>query len=233
MAFDELFMISEDMPTFRLYSWACPTVSLGHFQEVDDSLAAECKKHGVALVRRPTGGRAVFHDKEITYSICSPYEQFPLPHSLKGVYSTIADWLINFFKRIGIKVYLDKKWSPQKQYMKSNACFLTATPYEMLTSGKKICGSAQKRGRESFLQHGSIPIEIDANLFAKLMGLDNSRLDTFTSLGNEGCLMDIEELSDILIQEFEIALNCRLQLHEPSEAEIKAAEKLKSKFELL
>lgn len=233
MALDEVILTSEAvLPTLRLYSWSHPTVSLGYFQKADNHLATKCRKYGIALVRRSTGGRAVFHDKEITYSICSTYENFPSPHSLKDVYLTISGWLINFFSKIGIKVYLDEK-RPERSYIKSKACFLTSTPYELLISGKKICGNAQKRGKKSFLQHGSIPIDIDTRVFSRLMGLDYSRIGMFTSLKNEGCHMDIEELRSIMISEFETTLNCKLQLLEPSASEIMVAEKMKLQFELL
>jgi len=231
MALDEAIMTQEAAPTLRLYSWAHPAVSMGFFQKTDAHLTAECEKKGVDLVKRPTGGRAVFHDREITYSVCSSYDKFPLPHTLKGVYSTLAGWLANFFNKAGIEACLDERKGRHNSYMKRRACFLTSTPYELKASGKKICGSAQKRNRHSFLQHGSILLDMDVKIFSDLMGLDRSQPDIFTTLRNEGCRMSMEGLLEILISEFETTLNCRLKLEEPSEAEITAAANLRSKYE--
>ena len=175
MAIDEALFRYSSQPTLRFYSWSSPTLTLGYFQKAGKSLIVKCKENGIDVVRRPTGGRAILHDNEITYSVVSSYKSFPKPSTLQGIYKALALWQIASFEAIGMNATLPDGGSTIKQnYVTNDACFLTSIQSEVMVEGKKICGSAQKRGNDSFLQHGSIPVEMDLELLSKALKIDSN-----------------------------------------------------------
>ena len=160
----------------RLYSWEEPTVSIGYHQGVEDSFNWEyCRARGIPVVRRPTGGRAVLHADELTYSVVSNDPgQYPIG-SLDHTYLAIAKCLQMGFSMLGIATELAVGSRDTEVELKGAGkppCFASASRHELLCEGRKLAGSAQRRLKRSFLQHGSIPLSLDATLMAAALGVN-------------------------------------------------------------
>ena len=176
MALDEaLFLLHEAgriAPTLRVYAWCLPTLSLGYAQHTATAVdLAACQEHGVGVVRRPTGGRAVLHDHEVTYSVVMPLQLSDGPHSLTEHYHLIGTALAAALHALQLPVRLERPRvrTASTRAVASPACFAALSRYELSVAGKKLVGSAQKRGQRSLLQHGSIPLSMDRQrLFACL-----------------------------------------------------------------
>ena len=175
MAVDEALLLSHEggqsPSTLRVYTWSSPTLSLGYAQNVAKEVdAAACRRHGVTLVRRPTGGRAVLHDQEATYSVVMPLQLANREGSITEHYHRIGLALEAALRHAGLAVRLERPSvlaaAPRSA---SPACFAALSRFELSAAGRKLVGSAQKRGRRSLLQHGSIPLSMDRQrLFACL-----------------------------------------------------------------
>lgn len=160
----------------RIYRWNRPTVSIGKHQKSHQAVnVAACVDKQIPIVRRPTGGRAVLHDDEVTYAIISNDDRhFPL-HNCGQLYLSIAETLRTGLERLGIKVNL----VPEGGYSHDRGplnrmkfpCFVTASRYELTSSGRKLAGSAQRRLKRSFLQHGSLPLRLNRELAALVLGV--------------------------------------------------------------
>lgn len=175
MAVDEALLLSHEAgqspPTLRVYTWSSPTLSLGYAQNVEKEVdVAACRRHEVTLVRRPTGGRAVLHDQEATYSVVMPLRLADREASITEHYHRIGLALAAALRHAGLAVRLERpSVLAAASRSASPACFAAMSRYELSASGRKLVGSAQKRGRRSLLQHGSIPLSMDRQrLFACL-----------------------------------------------------------------
>lgn len=172
MAIDEAILteISEgnSPPTVRFYGWNPAALSIGYFQKASHEIDLEqVKAEGLGFVRRPTGGRAVLHDQELTYSIIVP-ENYPgIPGSVTEAYRVLSEGLLQGF----LQLELDAKMvqlateEDKTQYasMGSAACFDSPSWYELVVEGRKVAGSAQVRNKGVVLQHGSILLDLDTD----------------------------------------------------------------------
>lgn len=170
MAVDEfLFHSVKKHPRtyLRFYSWIRPTVSLGCSQRVEKVLNIElCRKKGIDIVRRMTGGKVVLHHEEVTYSIASS-EDGIFSSSIQESYRLISEALMEGLRRLGLKPYMTS-FHPAS-YAKGNLpCFSYPAKDEVEVNGKKIIGSAQKRVEKSFIQHGSIPLRNTSSLLKNI-----------------------------------------------------------------
>jgi len=166
MAIDEAVLRvnqqKEISPTLRFYGWKSPSVSLGYFQNVRDEVNVEfCHDMGIHIVRRPTGGKAVLHEKDLTYSVVARENNSLFPHGLLGTYRVISECIAAGLAKLGIKADLLKEGRSTGALELEALCFSIPSQYELLVNGKKICGSAQMRSKGVFLQHGSILMEFD------------------------------------------------------------------------
>ncbi len=167
---------ASDVPqtVVRLYLWDKPTVSIGFSQVPEKAVdLAVCRELDVPVVARPTGGRAVLHDVELTYAVVSNDEaRFPVS-GLQPTYLAVAKILAAGLGKLRICCSLapgarEAPFSPRTDM--KNPCFASASRYELLVGGRKIAGSAQRRLRRSFLQHGSIPLRLDYERMARVLG---------------------------------------------------------------
>ncbi|MGO9310816.1 MAG: biotin/lipoate A/B protein ligase family protein [Spirochaetia bacterium] len=152
-------------PVIRLYGFSPPTLSLGRFQKAKGQYSARNLAHdGVTLVRRPTGGHAVLHDDELTYSVALPKESGLLGGSLprggarkREVYLFIARMLLHGLANLGVTGTINAE---QRGDVHNPDCFGSAGEFEIAgTGGRKLIGSAQMTTRQAILQHGSIPLQ--------------------------------------------------------------------------
>ena len=161
MAVDEAILDAlspGDTWTLRFYSWARPTVSVGfaqpHRQGFDAQLA---RREGIALVRRPTGGRAVLHADELTYALIGPADSGPLQGGITAAYRSITEGFARGLERLGAAVALHRSSLPAQRTASGNgSCFSARARYELMAGGRKLMGSAQRRRNGTVLQHGSL-----------------------------------------------------------------------------
>ena len=163
MALDEVLLRGcqeGGAPLFRLYGWDPPGLSLGRFQRSLDGVDLDfCRRAGIPVVRRLTGGRSVLHHREITYSVISRYEE---PFGRTGVvetYMIIARGLAAGLQDLGVETRIAGK--RDRNLSRSPDCFKTVSLRELTWRGRKLVGSAQIRERGGFLQHGSILISVE------------------------------------------------------------------------
>jgi len=159
----------------RFYGWSTPTISLGRNQQIAKAVDVEyCRTHGIDIVHRPTGGRAVLHDDELTYAVVSN-DTDRFGDSIYGNYKRVSEALCLAYNRLGVPAVLapeTRKLSPLDNDA-DPPCFLSPSRYELLVLGRKIAGSAQRRLRRSFLQHGSMPITCNRQELARATRLPN------------------------------------------------------------
>lgn len=170
MAIDEAILIhhirGEVPPTLRVFNWHQPSISLGRFQSVEREIASDvCQQLHVDLVRRPTGGRAVYHRDDFTYSIVIGKRE-GVPAGVVAAYAYLAQGLLAALQKLGVQAILsDEHVSKQP----SAACFASSTQADLTSSGYKLVGSAQVWKDESLLQQGSLPLEDHAAEFFSML----------------------------------------------------------------
>ncbi len=149
-------------PTLRFYGWQKPSVSLGYFQRIEQEIdLAVCREEGIDIVCRPTGGKAVYHDDDLTYAVIAGGKETFFPPDIMGTYRVISDCIVSGLRRLGIAAELaDKRCGDHPHRLKAS-CFSAPSHFELLVDRKKICGSAQVRSRDVFLQHGSLLMTFD------------------------------------------------------------------------
>jgi lipoate-protein ligase A len=150
----------------RLYSWVRPTLSLGRNQPARGLYdMAAVHRHGVEIVRRPTGGRAILHHREVTYSVTGPART---AGSLSESYARVNRLLVDGLRRLGVDAALaDSEGATPVPSAKP--CFDLPSAGELVSGGRKLVGSAQWRERDALLQHGSILIDDDQPLVSALL----------------------------------------------------------------
>jgi lipoate-protein ligase A len=162
----------------RLYRWAPPCLSLGFSQPYGAADAAFCAAHGVDVVRRPTGGRAVLHHLELTYAVLAPLGRGPFSHDLQAAYRTICRALVAGLRELGVSAELSGE--PEGGHLAPTQpipCFVGPAAGEVVVAGRKLVGSAMRRVGDTILQHGSILEGWDGPLQAGCLGLaDDSSL---------------------------------------------------------
>ena len=145
-------------PTIRFYGWDPAAVSVGRFQKLEEVVDLEgCRRLGVDVVRRSTGGGAVFHDQEMTYSVICPEDM--MPADINEAYREIGGWIVNALKLIGI----EGTFEPIN---------------DVLVNGKKISGSAQSRRQGMFVQHGTLIYDLDRVKMFSVLKVPRDKLDS-------------------------------------------------------
>jgi lipoate-protein ligase A len=241
MAIDEAIMIAHREglvpPTIRFYQWSPPAVSLGYFQDLKKEIDVDsCRNLGIDIVRRPTGGKAVLHDKELTYSFTIKENHPLVNNSILETYKKISGGIIKGLFYFGITadlVPLGEKSKIHHSNLKS-ICFSVPSQYEVQVEGKKIVGSAQVRKREIVLQHGSLLIELEKDKLFSVFNFPSTqireRLKTkFKATSLEEILkrkITFSELSAILPRGFEEEFGVKLLEGQLTEEEKKISQEL-------
>ncbi len=160
---------SQAPPTIRFYTWAFPTVSIGAFQPLREINFNRCKEMSIPVVRRITGGRALLHQSELTYSVTCPIPSPFFPSNLQDCCRIIAEALRLGLEQLGLTVEIVSPKVYRQSKLHLPDCFSTPSLYELTVEGRKLVGSAQRRWLRAFLQHGSLPIETDRELERELI----------------------------------------------------------------
>lgn len=149
-------------PTIRFYGWRPAAVSIGYFQDIEKEINIErCRAAGVDIVRRLSGGKAVFHCAEVTYSVMACNQEALFPADISGTYKIISKCLAHGLAGLGIKTVLAETGRALPDDDFKACCFSVPSRNELLVAGRKICGSAQIRTNGGFLQHGSLLMDFD------------------------------------------------------------------------
>ncbi len=195
------------LATFRVYSWDRPTLSLGRHERARDRFdAARIAAQGIGVVRRPTGGRALLHHREVTYSVTAPVGA----PSLRESYAAINSVLLDALARLGVSAAIAgsaRRLRPLRP--EGAACFAEPSAGELTVGGAKLVGSAQLREAGALLQHGSILLADDQGTIEALRTSDAAALSVTASAATLGAILGREvgygEVRDALAGAFEQA----------------------------
>ncbi len=205
----------EDPPVLRLFQWRPWAISLGYHQSLDEIDVDRCRADGIDIVRRPTGGRAILHAEELTYSVILPKGCGVPVHSTASTYRLISQALVDGLRRVGVEATFGR--SARVPYQTHVPCFATTALYEVQWRGRKLVGSAQRRYENAVLQHGSILLG-DAHLrladYVRGAGENGERRQlrqllqqrTATVSQAAGTGLSVSELVDALLRGFEATL---------------------------
>jgi lipoate-protein ligase A len=231
----------ESLPTLRLYAWDPACLSLGHTQPFADVDTARLQARGWEVVRRATGGRAILHTDELTYSVTGSAEEPVLAGGVLESYNRLAQALFLAVKDIGLPVEI-KEGKTNNGPTPNPVCFEVPSTYEITVHGKKLIGSAQARKKEGVLQHGSLPLTGDLTRICQALVFESEsareeaskRLLTKATTVESvlGRAVPWETAAQAFVRAFEAQLGLCLERGELSESESRRAEELvKEKYD--
>jgi lipoate-protein ligase A len=189
MGIDEaLATLGPDSATLRFYTWEAPTLSIGYAQRSDDIDLTACRTSMVHLIRRPTGGRAVLHQQDLTYSLIlplrPPWMMIPIAESCRRINAC----LLRGLEMLGLQVSVGRR-PGQADGALSPFCFPAISEHDLLVDGKKVIGSAQRRFPTALLQQGSILLDFDPVGILDLLRPDE-RAAAASAIGTVGSLRE-------------------------------------------
>jgi len=228
MAIDEAIAMNrlvEDNPnTIRLYRWRPSAVSIGYFQSLEKEVNLEtCRELGVDVIRRITGGGAVFHDYdgEITYSLVAPETDPKMPRDILASYQVICGAIIDGLKKLGV----DAEFKPIN---------------DIAAGGKKISGNAQTRRHGVVLQHGTVLVDSDIPTMFRVLRVSDAKIsDKMIKAVEErvtnvrrylGKKVSFKEARDALVSGFEAVFDVHLEPGRLTRGEERTVEELKAKY---
>ena len=227
----------ECLPTLRLYAWDPACLSLGHAQPFADVDLERLKGHGWEVVRRATGGRAILHTDELTYSVTGSAEEPVLAGGVLESYNRLAQALLLAVKSLEVPVEM-KEGKAAGSTTPNPVCFEVPSTYEITVDGKKLIGSAQARKKEGVLQHGSLPLTGDLTRICQALVFENEAareeaaqrlLARATTVESAlGRAVPWDTAAQAFIRAFETQLGLCLERGELSESETRRAEALLS-----
>lgn len=219
MAVDEVLLESQGRPdsppVLRLYGWSRPTISLGYSQKMDGKELSLRNPSGADVVRRITGGGAIFHDRELTFCVAGRCGEFSFPNGVGECFVHVSRGIMRGLEILGIKAVLRGGGKAERAEKPEFFCFRDRARYDIVVDGKKLVGSAQRRRREAFIQQGSIIVGTGP-------GLDDGAC--IERLLKEK--VNFEDLCGCVIRGFEEALEIRFNPVKVTSAERKLAEEL-------
>jgi lipoate-protein ligase A len=245
MALDEAILEhigrGESLPTLRLYAWTPACLSLGHAQPFADVDMTRLKAHGWEVVRRATGGRAILHTDELTYSVIAPLDDPRVEGGVLESYNRLAQALLLAVKNLELAVEM-KEGKESGNGMSNPVCFEVPSTYEITVHGKKLIGSAQARKREGVLQHGSLPLRGDLTRICQALVFENEParenaakrlLERATTVESAlGWEVSWEDAAQAFVHAFEAQLGLNFERGELSESESGRTEELvKEKYD--
>ena len=226
MAIDRAVMVSNSKksvpPTVRFYGWKPSAISIGYFQSLEDEVELEtCNKLNIDYVRRITGGGAVFHENELTYSIVISESNPLIPKNILDSYGRICGSIIKGLRNLGIES-------------------IYAPINDILSDGKKISGSAQTRKIKTVLQHGTVLMDVDAERMFSVLKVPNEKIkDKMISNVNErvtsikhilGENISFDEIANSMKKGFEEEFNINLFEGELTKEELELTKKFEDEY---
>jgi lipoate-protein ligase A len=237
MALDEAIAVAVRKntvpPTLRIYGWNAPSVSIGYFQRIADIDTEYCFENHMPIVRRMTGGRAIFHGDDITYGF-----------SVKTLSGLFSGGLLDSYKKISIALSLALTrigLSPESKCVRGNRrsssssprnpfCFQAISFGEIAINGRKIVGSAQKRWTDGLLQQGSVPFLVDSEKVTRIFKLNSLQEIEESTAGLKEISPAIEyaTFKDAVSISFEETFGIKFLSSSPSHGEISIARELEA-----
>lgn len=201
MAIDESLLLAANRSGaawLRLYAWSPPCLSLGRNEP---ALArydrAKIERLGLSVVRRPTGGRAVWHEHEVTYAVAAPIAAFG---SLRESYRSIHARLATALRTLGVPAELAPDRLPVRLSDGPTPCFALPVGGEIMINGRKVVGSAQVRYGSAFLQHGSILLDGSQDMVSAVSHQPSAVTSATTLAAALGRPVDFHEVADVVIR---------------------------------
>ncbi|MFZ5918137.1 MAG: lipoate--protein ligase family protein [Chloroflexota bacterium] len=224
MAIDEAILEGvaqgESPPTLRFYTWRPACVSVGYSQSLRETIDLDaCHRDDITWVRRPTGGRAILHSDELTYSIVLPAKEKRVLGGVVESYRRLSQGLLAGLRLLGLEVAQAEAMAARPEEL-SAACFDAPSHYEITTQGKKLVGSAQVRRQDAVLQHGALPLSGDVTRLVDYLRLpQEERAGLRAELGRRaitlqealGRSVSPGQVAQALAEGFAGALNLRLE----------------------
>ncbi|NOY64709.1 MAG: lipoate--protein ligase family protein [Nitrospirae bacterium] len=232
MAIDEAIAISVRQelapPTLRFYQWQGPSVTLGCYQRSEEVDLLYCEKSNIPVVRRPTGGRAILHGEDLTYSFSSKNTPPYFSEGLLKTYNHISAAFLEALKNLGFHAVMKTRKEKGRVLTGSSICFQSVSFGEITIENKKIIGSAQKRWPDGFLQQGSILLRLNTDEMLRVFR--DSRAEeiasSMTGLYHYQPSLDTERLKENIQNAFEETFGVELKVSSLTEEEYSLAIKL-------
>jgi lipoate-protein ligase A len=228
MALDEAILSAVRLglspPTLRFYAWSPPCLSLGRNQPLADVGLAACRAAGVDVVRRPTGGRAILHTDELTYSVALLQSDPLAGGGVLESYRRLSEGLLAGFHRLGVQA-LQAIGQRKPAADLTAVCFETPSDYEITAGGRKLVGSAQWRSKGGVLQHGTLPLHGDITRIVDYLAFSDVererqrhalRTQAITLEEARGRILSVAQVAQTLAGGFAAALDLNLQHGEPT-----------------
>ena len=251
MALDEALLDwhseSKIPPTIRFYGWDPATLSIGYFQKVEKEINMEAvKEHKLGFVRRPTGGRGVLHEHELTYSVIVSEDYPDMPKTVTEAYRVISEGILKGFHHLGLEAYFAvPKTQDERDSLKnprSAVCFDAPSWYELVVEGRKVAGSAQTRQKGVILQHGSILLDLEEDKLFSLFKYPSDKVKERMQRAFKSKAVAINEISprrisleeakEAFFKGFSEGLDIELVPYELSEEELEYVNKIaKERYE--
>ncbi|MEJ5222890.1 MAG: lipoate--protein ligase family protein [Anaerolineales bacterium] len=226
----------DSLPTLRLYAWAPACLSLGYAQPFADVDVPRLRAHGWDVVRRPTGGRAILHTDELTYSVTAPLDEPRVAGSVLESYNRLAQALLLAVQSLNLGVEMKEHAPAAPNHSAGPVCFEVPSTYEITVNGKKLVGSAQARRKEGVLQHGTLPLHGDltritqclvfADEAARAAAAEKLLARATTVEAALGRVVDWETAARAFVAGFEAGLSLTFEHGEMSASEKARAEEL-------
>jgi lipoate-protein ligase A len=236
-ALAEAVAAGESRPTLRFYRWQPPAVSLGRHQPVAEVDVAAIDAAGYELVRRPTGGRAILHTDELTYSVVAPADEPRVRGGVMDAYLRLSNALVAGLRYVGLGDVSKAAGNVRAGKDVSAACFEVPSAYEITAGGRKLMGSAQSRRAGYVLQHGSLPLRGEITRLIDVLVLKPAAAAALQAeLGQRACTLaqalgvtdddpavDFAHVQSALARGFAEALDLELKPGQPTPAEVRRA----------
>ena len=240
MAVDEAILENihsgASLPTLRLYAWSPACLSLGFAQPCADVDVTRLRAHGWDVVRRATGGRAILHTDELTYSVTAPADEPRVAGTVLESYNRLAQALLRAVRDLSLPVEMKEHVDGPAGQNLNPVCFEVPSTYEITVLGKKLIGSAQARKKEGVLQHGSLPLSGDLTRICQALAFADesarqqaaSRLLTRATTVESilGRVVDWETAAQAFVRAFEAELGLIFEQGELSASELARADEL-------
>ncbi len=220
----------EDESVLRLYQWDRPTVSFGRNEPARglyDRQAAS--REGIRFVRRPTGGRVVLHDRELTYAVAAPLRTWG---GLRNAYRTINEALVAGLTALGTRVELAGEPPDGEPSLSAGPCFQRPAEGEVVARGEKLVGSAQARVGDSLLQHGSVIVDGRQDVLARIgpEATAEAGAPPASVASLLGRVPERDELDEAILDGFRRALGGEWTIGELTDEESRRAEELAARY---
>ncbi len=236
MAIDEALLdahiLTDTLPVLRFYTWQKPSLSLGRNQELNNINLEACRNLNIEIVRRPTGGNAVFHNKDLCFSFISDLRH-GIPDTLTESYKAINQALIIGMKKLDKKLWLTLGNEITNSYFQSPNCFATSTIADLNFKGLKVIGSSQLRRKKAFLIHYEIMISDNFYFYPQIFKSDNNTESQTTLKNILEYEPSVEKIKTYIIFGFEKYFNIIFENFSLNDTESEIAQSYYKKYQIV